>query len=356
MDILQRCRTSIPYFTECFMLKSVVRIAVCACVVAFVTSATCPCHATAATGNTDAEFVKAAVAGWDGLALKMRNVTGQVDWVKNLRSTNQSHYKDSWVSEKVQFWITEREGKVVADVFDKHNKWLHQYVYCYNREYAFGAVRHEREGVYVLTEYARDDERISRMKSVIRHYVPRLQSPYDIDGDTRTLSQIAVSPDFSLASCRDVQNAGRSFKELVFSFSPSADFAPYDRSVRHCQLLVEPSASWRIVKSVLRDATWDVNRVNSYAGSGDEPARLTRVEELGKANDGTDDDYHIEYTTLSFQPTRPAEFRLSAIGMPEIPSPGRRRWLMLLIVGGNLLLIGLVLAALYRRRVRLSRL
>lgn len=315
----------------------------------------------AATGNTDAEIVKAAAAGWDWLAMTMRNVVGRVDWVHNLRSSNKEKYQDSYyVSKKVQFWLTEHEGKVVADVYDKDvngkpDKWLHPYVACYNNEYAFVAAKYEKEGAYILTEYGRDEAKMTRVKLYVSKYMPGLEYPYDIQGDTRSLSKIVVSPDFSLTTCCDVQEAGRSFKELVFSSSPSADFAPYDRSTRHCQLLVEPSASWRTIKSIFRDATWDVNRVNSYAGAGDEPARLTKVEEFGKANDGGDNTMHIEYLALSFQPTRPAEFRLSAIGMPEIPSPGRRRWLMLLLVGGNLLLIGLILAVLHRRRVRLSR-
>lgn len=334
-------------------------IAVCiaACAYSFVAT-TFASDARAAPANNvaaDAATLKAAANGWDGMSLRMRSAVGQVDWFQDLRSRNKEKYQDFYVSEKVQFWITEREGKVIVDVYDRSNKWEHRYVGCYNAEYAFVAAQYEKGGAYILTEYGRDSAILDRLRGYVLGYVPGLKSSHDLHYESRTLSQIVGSPDFSLLSSADVRVGGRSLKQIAFSFFRTEKGGPDSRSVRRCELLVDPSANWRIVKSVFHDGIWDTTAETSYADLPYDVARLTRYEERGRTSDGSENVVLANYTALSFQPTRPAEFRLPAIGMPEIPSPGRRRWLMLLIVGGNLLLIGLVLAVLHRRRTRLSR-
>ena len=74
--------------TECAMLGTVFGVAMRTWIFALAMCWALLCEGAVSTGDPNAnDVVKAAASGWDGLALKMRNVTGQVDWVKNLRST-----------------------------------------------------------------------------------------------------------------------------------------------------------------------------------------------------------------------------------------------------------------------------
>jgi hypothetical protein len=295
-----------------------------------------------------------AVPRLERLQQSMRSVTGAVTWTRDFRATDPKKYaKDYWTRKVCEFWVTDSAGKLIADSYDKTGKWTSRDAYAFNPDYAFMARQPVQGGQWIITLHGRDAATRDRVKAHVRTYAMGLNRPYDVDGDARTLAEIFKGKDFRLISCRDVARGGHELLEVEFTFAPTGPGTKADSPASWAKFVFEPGADWRVLSSELRAAQWTWTTEISYVPNSPEAGRLFKIVDRGGATDGkAEDTHHVHFTSLTFQPTPPGEFYMSALGLPEIPSESSRRGWRLMLIGATVLAAGVLLYLLYRRNQR----
>ncbi len=239
-----------------------------------------------------------------------------------------------------EIYILNDSVKIISIQSDSRSNWLSCRVVGSNPEYAFGAKRGVAEGAFSLTQYGTDDGarkmpkfRSADIKDLLgASHVPLPVVTFIEDFRSGTIVEL---------SSRAVDDASGQFVEFTFSIPPTARLEKVPPSERVLKVVADKARGYRIVRTAAPCGphlayTSSVRYADdSYVISGvdyvmDESPR----EAVTK----------VFFTILSQEniAIAPAEFRLPSIGIAEIPSPGRRTAWRLLIVAGNLILLGLV--------------
>jgi hypothetical protein len=304
-------------------------------------------------GDCRERFLTEAPAAWGRLRDSMRTAIGTESITRQIRSTPaaraQGYVADYRFRNVAQFWFTPSAGKAISDGYDPSGKWLGRGAYCYNPRYAFELRQLVSGGPYVVTMEGNDPATMEKVRLAVAHFSRGTSAPYDMEVDVRPLSDIVRGADCSILDCRDVSEGGRALVRVDFTFELTGRAAAENPGKRAASVVLDPNEDWRIVKTALQQGSWTIPTRISYSSNGPNPASIARITERGASTAGVTDDYDIEFTSLSFQPTPEAEFNLSAFGLPEPPAPRATAVTRLTWIGALFLALALLLYLVYRR-------
>jgi len=303
-------------------------------------------------------FEAGAALGWKRLEASMGEVTGVATCTRDFRSTNPKYAKDRWSKQVTHFWLTASAGKVITDSYDRSGKWTARNACCFNPDYAFAVKQPVQDGAYIITMHGRDPATIEQMKARVASYPHGMRASYDFDyAEIRTLAEIVKGEEFHLESCRDVERDGHRLVEAEFTFDLTGYFANGVRvrelgmkaSKRWAKVVLDPSADWRILSSVVKYDQWTRPIEISYAPNSPAPAAMSKIVQASVASDGAKDTYVVDFSSVSFESTPLSEFYLGSFSLSEIPTGRQVRSWRLILTGLSLFAIGIVLYLLYRR-------
>jgi hypothetical protein len=290
-------------------------------------------------------FQAHAVAGWERLR---QSAPTQASQNRKYRFKT-TDGKEVNVTQRIQYWLSDRAMKLCVDSYEPSGKWKDRRVFCVNTDYAFVAEQPVQGARYFLKKYGRDQATIDQVKTSIVLRIYYLEIPYHVQMDPRTLPEVFASGDVELISCRESQPVGSNLVEVQYNFKPSGVPARQDPSIRRSIDILDPNADWRVVKSTQTSEQGKYELDISYAPNQDGRWVMAKSVCRGTLKNATLVETS-EFDSISRQPVPPSEFYLSSVGLPEVPTAGDRRFWRLVLIGGNLILVGLVLLVVYQRR------
>lgn len=294
-------------------------------------------------------------SGWKRLEKSLKNASGTIKWSRSTHATDHQKYAPDYRGNEVRrFWLSDSAGKVIIDYQNDAGEWISRKVYCFNADYGFIAAQSVRDGPYLLASYGvNNDDAMTRAKGLVHDYANDLCRSYDLLAEARTLAEIVTSPDFTLRSCVERDENGRALVEAEFSFTPPGrSWVGPSGSPISAKLLLDPSADWRILTTEVKGAAWNRQSRNSYQPDAP-PGSMAKMVRHNVTTDGkATDDYSLDFSTFSFETPAASEFRLPSVGLAELSVKRRWGFWRLVLIGGNILIVGIALYFYSRRRER----
>jgi hypothetical protein len=208
-------------------------------------------------------------------------------------------------------------GKVVYDSYDQAGKWRSRNAYCFNPRYAFALRQTARDRPFVVTMKGQDPKTRDKARGAVTSFTRGVWAPYNLDADIRPLSGIVRGNDCSIVDCREITQDGRALVQVDFTFNLTGRLATMPQPKRSASLVLDPTADWRIVSSVLKWGPWTTSTRITYSPTSSMKAAVSTIVGRGISTEGASDDRDIEVTSLSAEATPDKQFNLSAFGLPE---------------------------------------
>lgn len=307
----------------------------------------------AALNDDSARPSAEAMSGWGRLARSVPPVAGtfvESDWRINTELAGTQ--RELLRRRRVRFWISESSAKLTIDWYDPKDHWQMQSLYGLNPQYAFIAERSTEDAPYHLRDFGRESDSIQRIRELIEsHGLGDIEASFHAEQDVRSLPELFRSSNLTLQSCSRVQSGGRDLFQVEFTDPPSERVAKHDPALRYGRVILDPAFDWRVVSQNVHTDKWKETEELEYGPEVSKPATIKTLT-YRSVWPTAQEIRVIEFSPPSYDAITESEFTLSSIGLPEIPSPGRQRASRLLIIGGNLVVLGIILGWLYRRRQR----
>jgi hypothetical protein len=298
-------------------------------------------------------FQKEAPAGWKRMEQSMRSVSGKATFIRDMHATGPKYpKKEVWYKEIFEFSFDDTDGKSVQDSYDKAGTWISHHVYCFNADYAFQLKKLSQDSSYFVERHGFAPPTTDSIRRLVRHQPRGIRAAYALEGEVRPLADLIKAPDFHLIGCKDVKRSGNDLVEVEFEFNLNVGVDQGPPSRVHEQLLLDPGADWRVLSSVDKMGVWTGTITITYDDTSRSLANVAKVVERNVASDGAVDTYTTEFSPLSHEAPPRSQFLLTAFGLPEIQPEGHGGGSRLIWIGITLLVIGLLLNLLYRRRER----
>jgi hypothetical protein len=291
-----------------------------------------------------------ATGGWKTLQRLSESAFGQFDRIRDVHFVDPARGSDRWHRTAFRFWRTLEAGKEIADTYDRDGKWTGGSARVYNIEYAVILKRTVQDAPYIVTAYGRDPKMIQRVKAEIDADLDALDAVYGLPLAEITLLGAVRAGDYRLVSCEPVKPERQGLVEASISFTNGL-FRNKPRFVS-ADIVMDPSQNWRVLDSTVHDRMYTNTTHVEYDGPD---AAIRRVVQRGQPDDRSGTDVvTTEVSSLSFGETPASEFRLASLGLPEIGTPASHRRWNSAIIGGNLVVLALLIYLLYRRRRKRS--
>lgn len=313
-----------------------------------------PCLGLDQTNSVADRFSTEAATGLERLEKSFQSVSATVKWSRKTHSTDFQKYAPDYQGNQVRkIWFAGSSGKVIIDYYNAEGVWKSRKVYCFNPDYGFVAAQSIQDGPYILASYGiNNDQAMARARLSVLDFVRDLQWTYDLVAEYRTLGQIVRSPDFHLISCVERKEGERRVVDAEFSFTPpGGSWVGPSGSPISAKATFDPAADWRLLSTVVKGATWNRQSQNTYTPDELQPGAISKMVRHNTSTDGLSaDDYSLDISSLSFAMPAFGEFRLGSVGLPELSVKKGWGFWRLVLIGGNILLIGLLLFFYSRRR------
>jgi len=304
-------------------------------------------------------FADNALIGWERLKQSTSEIAGLARRTYEVQITDKSDPqfgKPVVRNSELHFSIDNGSARIQVDDKDKNGN-RRRTIFGANPEYSFTAAQSSPDGPYFIKSCGRDTETVDSIRKTIEILVASdLHASFGVDTDLRTLPELMKSDGWTVHHCADVSLDGRHVIEVGCSWMPTAqDSQKYKKGEeqrRHAMLYLDPAADWRVLKisTTIGDSVQTSFQV-SYVPTDGNSARIARSvrRNVYRASVITDT---IEFPSWTTTPTSASEFYLPSLGLPDCPDPKQRLRARLLLIGGNLIVIGTVTLFLYYWRRR----
>jgi hypothetical protein len=255
----------------------------------------------------------------------------------------------------IRFWLADGAEKLYCDDLDSHGRKRRRFL-CFNPDYGFIVSQPVPDGPYLIQSCTRNTAEIARIKDqMLALGALDLQLPYGIEGDHRTLEEIARSDGFQLIECKPVPSGGTDLVDAEFTFKYLEEPGDPPLQPVHARMVFDRGRSWRVVKGSTENNISNTSMELDYDPAATDPAALRKAVWHIDFNSGAKVTETAAFSDWKRGDIPLTDFYLPAFGLPDCPGTVPQRSTRLFWISLNLILAGALLLLLYLRVRRKGR-